>query len=135
MLFYSIDLPSAKASVIAATGAGVRHFIYMSVAQTPTKVMQDYQHCRAEGEKMITESGMKATFLRPWYIIGPGHYWPLLLQPLFTLLEYIPATSHKAKSLRLVNLNQMLNALMDAVKHPPAETIRVIEIEEIRREF
>lgn len=132
-LFYSIDLKSVEASVQAATTARVSHFIYVSVAQTPTSVMKDYQHCRAEGERLINESGLKSTIIRPWYVTGPGHYWPLVLQPLFKILELIPSTSAKAKALRLVSLKQMLLALEAAVKNPPTERLRIIEIEDIRK--
>src|SRR3954470_6215279 len=130
--FKTIDLASAKASANAAKAAGVVHFVYVSVAQTPTKVMQDFQQCRAQGEAYIRSTGIPATFIRPWYVIGPGHYWPLLFFPIFKIFEWIPATSKKAKALRLVSLRQMLKTLMYAVEHPPASGVVVREIEEIR---
>ena len=40
--FRSIDLASVRASVSAAAGGGVQHFIYVSVAQ-PSPVMKAYQ--------------------------------------------------------------------------------------------
>lgn len=131
-LFRSIDLASAKASALAAKQAGVGHFIYISVAQMPTSIMKDYQLCRADAEAAILSSGLKATFIRPWYVVGPGHYWPLLFQPLFKLLEWIPSTSAKAKALRLVSLRQMLRAIIYAIKHPPVGAVKLVEINEIR---
>ena len=80
-LFREIDLASALASIQAAKEEGVLHFAYISVAQSPTKFMEDYQHCRAEAEAAIKASGMPSTLIRPWYVVGPGHYWPLFLQP------------------------------------------------------
>ena len=80
--FKSIDLASARASVSAAAGAGVKHFVYVSVAQ-PSPVMKAYQAARAEGESMIRESGLAATILRPWYVLGPGHLWPYALVPIY----------------------------------------------------
>lgn len=132
-LFKAIDLASVKASAIAALHAGVKHFIYVSVAQIPTRIMQDYQQCRAEGETAVKATSIPATFIRPWYVIGPGHYWPLCFQPLFKLLEWIPATSVKAKALRLITLQQMLCALVYAVEHPPAEGTVIKEISDIRK--
>lgn len=64
-LFKSIDLASAKASAIAARHANTRHFVYVGVAQTPAKIMQDYQECRATGESVIVDEGLSATFIRP----------------------------------------------------------------------
>src|SRR3954453_11177330 len=113
--FKTIDLASVKASAIAAKEAGVKHFVYVSVAQTPTKIMHDYQQCRAEGEACIRSTQIPATFVRPWYVVGPGHYWPLFCLPLFKILEWIPSTSQKAKALRLVTLKQMLHTLIYAV--------------------
>jgi uncharacterized protein YbjT (DUF2867 family) len=131
-LFRKIDFASAAATISAARQAECSHFIYVSVAQTPTSVMKDYQQVRAECEEMIRASSLKATIIRPWYIIGPGHYWPLLLIPLFKLLEVIPQTKQKAKALRLVYLKQMLNTLIHAVEHQPDNT-QIIEIERIRQ--
>ena len=131
--FKSIDLASVKASAIAALHAGVKHFVYVSVAQTPTKIMYDYQQCRAEGETTVRATAIPATFIRPWYVIGPGHYWPLLFQPMFKILEWIPSTAAKAKALRVVYLKQMLNALIDAVEHMPVNGVDVIEISDIRK--
>jgi uncharacterized protein YbjT (DUF2867 family) len=132
-LFYKIDYASVAASSDATKQAGCQHFVYVSVAQTPTSVMHDYQVCRAECEKIIRQSGLKTSIVRPWYIIGPGHYWPLFFLPLFKLLEFIPKTSAKAKSLRLVYLKQMIDTLVYAVENPPAERVKVFEIEDIRR--
>jgi uncharacterized protein YbjT (DUF2867 family) len=131
--FKSIDLASVRASAVAALHAGVQHFIYVSVAQTPAKIMYDYQQCRAEGETTIRATTIPATFIRPWYVVGPGHYWPLFFQPVFKILEWIPSTSAKAKALRLVTLKQMLNALLYAVEHTPANNLEVLEISDIRK--
>jgi uncharacterized protein YbjT (DUF2867 family) len=131
--FKMIDLASAKASADAAKQAGVLHFVYVSVAQTPISFMKDYQQCRAEGESVILATQIPATFIRPWYVVGPGHYWPLLFQPLFTILEWIPSTSQKAKALRLVTLKQMLHTLLYAIENRPATGLSIIEIDNIRK--
>jgi uncharacterized protein YbjT (DUF2867 family) len=131
-LFRTIDLASAKASAAAAAQAHVGHFIYISVAQTQTKIMKEYQECRAEAESFIRNTGLSATFIRPWYVVGPGHYWPLFFLPLFKMLEWIPATAEKAKALRLVSIHQMLRTLLFAIEHP-ANGVRIIEIDGIRK--
>jgi len=131
--FRTIDLASVKASAEAAKHAGVQHFVYVSVAQMPTRIMHDFQQCRAEGEAVIHATQIPATFIRPWYVVGPGHYWPLLFQPLFTILEWIPSTSQKAKALRLVTLKQMLHTLLYAIENMPATGVNIIEIDSIRK--
>ncbi|HNP24813.1 MAG TPA: SDR family oxidoreductase [Panacibacter sp.] len=131
--FKQIDLASARASAEAAKKAGAAHFVYVSVAQERTNIMSDYQQCRALGEEAIKTTGVPATFIRPWYVVGPGHYWPLFFQPLFKFLEWIPFTSKKAKALRLVTLKQMLKALSYAIENPPVKGIEIMEIDTINR--
>ena len=55
--FRAIDLPSIQVAVKAARDAGIRHFIYLSVAQ-PASMMQAFIAVRAEGEALIRASGM-----------------------------------------------------------------------------
>jgi uncharacterized protein YbjT (DUF2867 family) len=128
--FQSIDLASVRASVLAAAGAGVKHFVYVSVAQ-PSPVMKAYQAVRAEGEKMICESGLAATILRPWYVLGPGHRWPYALKPMYWLFESIPATRETARRLGLVTLEEMVAALVQSVESP-ADGIRILDVPSIR---
>ncbi len=76
--FVDVDLQSVRAAVEAARATGVSHIVYVSVAQ-PAPVMRAFLEVRAEGERLIRESGVAATILRPWYVLGPGHRWPYVL--------------------------------------------------------
>ncbi len=129
--FLRIDLASVEAAVAAAVVAGVRHFVYVSVAQ-PAPVMRAYVAARRKAEEIIRRSGLAATFLRPWYILGPGHRWPYLVLPAYWLLGLIPATRAGAERLGLVTRDQMIAALVHAVEDP-ADGIRVIDVPAIRR--
>jgi len=128
--FRAVDLPSIRAAVTAATTARVKHFVYLSVAH-PAPIMKDYIEVRVEGERLLRESGMNATLLRPWYVLGPGHYWPYLLVPSYFFFELLPPTRESARRLGLVTLEQMLNALVAAVGHPPGG-IRIVDVPQIR---
>jgi uncharacterized protein YbjT (DUF2867 family) len=131
--FRSVDLASVKAAVEAARRVGSAHFVYVSVAQ-PAPVMKAYLAARAEGEQAIRNAGLAATILRPWYVLGPGHRWPLLLAPLYALASAIPSLRDGARRLGLVTLSQMVSALVRAVEEPPAQgSVRVVEVPEIRR--
>ena len=129
--FRSIDLASVRASVAAAVKAGVNHFIYVSVAQ-PAPVMKAYQAVRAEGEAVIRESGLNATILRPWYVLGPGHRWPYVLMPMYWLFERLPSTRETARRLGLVTREQMIEALVRAVE-APAVGIQVQDVSAIKQ--
>ena len=129
-LFRSVDLASAKAAARAAMAAGVSHFVYVSVAQ-PAPAMKAYVAARAEGEAFITSLGLDATFLRPWYVLGPGHRWPYAILPAYWLFERLPGTRESARRLGLVTLAQMVAALVHAVENP-ATGIRIVGVPEIR---
>ncbi|HZP23375.1 MAG TPA: NAD(P)H-binding protein [Terriglobales bacterium] len=131
--FRSIDLESCRQAIKAASLARVQHFIYLSVAR-PAPVMQEYQIVRAQGEALITESGIAATFMRPWYVLGPGHRWPALLVPLYALARIFPSTRAGAERLALVTLEQMTRTLIWSVENP-APGIRALEPFHIRRGF
>lgn len=131
--FRRVDLPSIRAAVSAANGAGVSHLVYVSVAH-PAPVMRGYIDVRREGEAAIARAGLTATVLRPWYVLGPGHRWPIALMPLYALCELIPSTRATARRLGLVTIAQMVRALTNAVEHPPARgVIRVVDVPQIRR--
>ena len=123
--FRAIDLVSGRESVAAAVAAGIQHFVYVSVAH-PAPIMKDYIAVRTEVESLIRASGMNATILRPWYVLGPGHRWPYLLLPMYWFLERIPATKTSAHRLGLVTLPQMLRALVRAAE-TPVNRIKIVE--------
>jgi uncharacterized protein YbjT (DUF2867 family) len=128
--FRAIDLKSCQEAVRAADEAGVRHFVYLSVAR-PAPIMQEYQAARAEGERLIRESDMAATFVRPWYVLGPGRRWPYALIPLYALARLLPATREGAQRLALVTLQQVTEALVWAVENPP-QRLQAIEPPQMR---
>lgn len=120
--FQKIDLVSIQEAVKAAVAASVSHFIYLSVSQYPTKIMKDYQQVRASGEQLLLNSNLKTSFIRPWYVLGPGHWWPILLKPLFLILKLSPSKRQAAIELNTVTIKQMINTLVIAVKSQPLQT-------------
>ena len=128
--FRRIDLPAGLGAISAAQSAGIRHFVYVSVAH-PAPMMQAYIAVRKECEAALESAGLHATILRPWYVLGPGHRWPYLLVPIYKLAEWIPQTRDGARRLGLVTLEQMLNALTFAVENP-VQASRILGVPEIR---
>lgn len=128
--FRDVDLASILAAVDAATRSGVRHLVYVSVAH-PAPVMRAYIEARTEGEALVRASGLEATVLRPWYVLGPGHRWPYLLLPVYAVFERMPRTAEGARRLGLVTREQMIAALVRAVENPP-HGVRIVEVPEIR---
>lgn len=128
--FVDIDLRSAREAMRAAQDARVEHLVYVSVAQ-PAPAMKSYVAVRAACEAAIREAGLNATVLRPWYVLGPGHWWPLALLPFYKLAEMLPPTSEGAKRLGLVSLSEMTTALADAVENPAAG-MKIVDVPAIR---
>lgn len=128
--FREVDLASLNAALAAAVPACVAHFVYLSVAH-PAPVMKAYWGARADGEALLRATGLPATILRPWYVLGPGHLWPYALVPVYALAELIPATRDGARRLGLVTRAQMTRALASAVESPPAGVV-VVDVPGIR---
>ena len=128
--FRKIDLVSCREAVNAATQAAVNHFVYLSVAR-PAPMMKAYQAIRAEGEAMVIASGIPATFVRPWYVLGPGRSWPRMLQPFYAMARLFPATREGANRLALVTLEQMTQTLAWAVENPP-DRLQIFEPPQIK---
>jgi uncharacterized protein YbjT (DUF2867 family) len=128
--FQTIDLPSVQVAVKAARNSGISHFIYLSVAQ-PAPMMEAFIAVRAEGEALIRASGMQATFVRPWYVLGPGHWWPYALLPFYWVAEFLSPTREGARRLGLITISQMLSALVWAVENPP-DDVRILDVPKIR---
>ena len=129
--FKEIDLKSVKASVDAATSAGVAHFIYVSVAMAPSKLMHANQEVRKQGEEYCLSKKLNCTFIRPWYVLGPGHWWPVLLMPFYGLAELIPSWRKQARAKALVTISQMLHTLMKAIENEPVP-LRIYGVYEIK---
>jgi len=129
--FVAVDLVSLRASLAAAGGARVGHFVYVSVAQ-PAPVMRAYVAVRRQCEERIRASGLAASILRPWYVLGPGHRWPLLLLPVYAVAERLAGTAEGARRLGLVTIEQMVAALVASVEHAP-DGVRVLDVPAIRQ--
>jgi uncharacterized protein YbjT (DUF2867 family) len=130
--FRRVDLASIRATTAAAQQAAARHLVYVSVAH-PAPVMRAYIAARREGESLVEATGIPATILRPWYVLGPGHRWPYLLVPIYAALRRLPATRAAAERLGLVTRDAMVAALVRAVEAPPARGVRRVDVPEIRR--
>ena len=93
---------------------------------------RSYVAVRAECEALISAAGLPATFVRPWYVLGPGHRWPYLLLPLYAMAERFSGVRGTALRLGLVTLREMIAALVWAVENP-AEGGRALDVEAIRK--
>ena len=129
--FKEVDLRSVKASADAASLAHVSQFIFVSVAMAPSRIMRAYQQVRQEGEEYCLIQKLNCTFVRPWYVLGPGHWWPIILLPFYGLAELVPSWRKAARAKSLVTIRQMLHTLLDAIRNEPAP-LKIYEIADIR---
>jgi uncharacterized protein YbjT (DUF2867 family) len=133
--FERVDFVSVRESVRAAEAADISHFVYLSVAPAES-VMRAYVDVRMRGEALIRERTAKdarrsATFVRPWYVLGPGHWWPYAVIPVYWLMAAIPATRDRARELGLVTIAQMVRTLVRCVEEPPTRE-RIVSVPDIR---
>jgi uncharacterized protein YbjT (DUF2867 family) len=94
--------------------------------------MRAYAAARAAGEAAVHAARVPATIIRPWYVLGPGHRWPLLLLPLYALAALVPRTRATARRLALVTRAQMLAALIEAIEST-SPGVTLVEVPEIKR--
>lgn len=130
--FKKIDLVSIQEAVRAAKSAGVSHFVYVSVSQYPTNIMKEYQMVRTEGERLLEHSGISCSFVRPWYVLGPGHWWPIVLIPFYAIFSLIPAYREKLQQQGLVTIQQMINTLIFATKNKPMGKAEIYQVPDIK---
>ena len=130
--FLGVDLASIRATTAAASRAGAAHIVYVSAAH-PAPVMKTYIAARVAGEALVAATGIPATILRPWYVLGPGHRWPYALVPIYALMRALPATREGARRLGLVSRRVMIAALVRAVETAPAGGVRTVDVPEIQR--
>jgi len=128
--FKEVDLEAVRSSIKAINGSSIKHYVYMSVAH-PAPVMKSYWIARMQAEELIKKSGISATILQPWYVLGPGHYWPYLILPLYWIMEKLPATKNTAQRLGLVTINQMIRALVYSTENQN-KGVEVIDVPTIR---
>ena len=130
--FERVDLSSALACVEAYKQVGAAHLVYVSVAH-PAPVMARYIAVRQRAERAIVDGNLSATILRPWYVLGPGHRWPVALLPLYALAERVPTWRDSALRLGLVTHSQMVRALVHSVEStPPSRVPVILEVPGIR---
>jgi uncharacterized protein YbjT (DUF2867 family) len=129
--FREVDLRSAEVAADAAARVGVAHIVYVSVAH-PAPVMQAYIEARSQAESAFRATGIPTTILRPWYVLGPGHWWPYVLVPLYKIFERVPSKRDTALRLGLVTHEKMITALLRAIEDGPAGA-DVVDVPAIRR--
>ena len=86
---------------------------------------------RKRAEKLIAESGVRTTVLRPRYVVRPGLGWLRMLKPIYGMAERVQLTRDSALRLGPVTQAQLVAALVWGVENPPALR-RVLEVPDIR---
>ncbi len=129
--FKEIDLRSVRASVDAAAIAEVSHFIYISVAMAPSKIMAAYQSVRKEGEEYSKRQKNELQFYQALVCNGSGSLLACFIIAVYGIAELVPAWRKKARAMALVTIHQMLRTLIKVVEADPVP-LRIIEVKQIR---
>ncbi len=139
--FQAIDLKAGMEAIRVAASAGIRHFIYVSVAHPAPRsvawrMMHAYIAVRSACEdeiraRSLNAKSFNASILRPWYVLGPGHRWPYVLLPFYQIAEHVPSMREGALRLGLVSVSQVLAALGMAVEEP-ASGVSILDVPAIR---
>ena len=131
--FKAIDLVSVQQAARVIREKKVQQVVYISVSQYPGRLMKDYREIRAQGEALLKATGAGCSFIRPWYVLGPGHWWPVLLLPFYALASLFPSTREQSRQQGLVTIQQMINTLVFAISHVPDTPVREYNVPDIRK--
>jgi uncharacterized protein YbjT (DUF2867 family) len=129
--FRDIDLAATDAAARVARARGASRLVYVSVA-SPAPVMRSYVAARMAGEVAVIATGLPASILRPWYVLGPGRRWPLLLAPLYLLARLFPASRATARRLGLLDRGHMLAGLLAAID-ARGDGVSVLDVPALKR--
>jgi nucleoside-diphosphate-sugar epimerase len=80
----------------------------------------------------LAQSGLTCSVIRPWYVLGPGHRWPIVLTPFYWIAERRASSRAAALRLGLLTIDQMVATLALVVAAPP-RTSRILTVPDIRR--
>ena len=94
--------------------------------------MRHFQRARAKGEALLNQSKIPASFIRPWYVLGAGHWWPILLKPAYSIAKLIPSKKEAAQKLEIVTISQMIKTLAFSIRSQPLEN-RYYEVSDMKR--
>jgi len=128
--FETVDGRSFEESLAVARRSQVSHFVYLSVAH-PAPIMKSCIEVRRRCEGRLVLSGLPVSILRPWYVLGAGHWWPYLLLPIYKAAEQSPSCRAGALRLGLVTKEEMVAALVWTVENPPL-SIQTLPVPQIR---
>jgi uncharacterized protein YbjT (DUF2867 family) len=131
--FQTIDLVSVQQAAQVVRTHKIPHAVYISVSQYPGKLMKEYREVRAKGEALLLQTGARCSFIRPWYVLGPGHWWPVLLLPLYAIAQLVPAIREQSRQQGLVTIQQMIRTLIFAIDNAPSPHFKVYSVPEIKR--
>jgi NADH dehydrogenase len=70
--FEDVNVEGVRNVLEACRASGVEALIHMGALGTSPDSASRYARCKAEGERLVWESGMQYAILRPALILGPG---------------------------------------------------------------
>lgn len=89
--FAAVQVEGTRAIVTAARAAGVRRIVHMSAVGARDSVgATAYHRTKAEGERLVTASGVPHVVFRPSFISGPGNVPIATLARLHRFAPLIP---------------------------------------------
>ncbi|SNS45759.1 Nucleoside-diphosphate-sugar epimerase [Sphingomonas laterariae] len=115
--FAAGNIAGTEAMVVAANGAGIRRFIHVSSLAAREPRLSDYGWSKAESEKVMEDSALDWTIVRPPAVYGPGDHEML---ELFRMAAKGFVTLPPAGRLSLIEASDLARLLLDLVDAPAA---------------
>ena len=105
-------------NLLAAAGrAGVGRFVYISTVGAST-AGGPYFRTKHAAERLVRDSGLDFVIFRPSIIYGPGDHFTTALVELLTRLPVFPVLDLRRSRLQPVAIEDVADALVQAVERP-----------------
>ncbi|MBI1973381.1 NAD(P)-dependent oxidoreductase, partial [Candidatus Micrarchaeota archaeon] len=127
---WKVNVEGTRNVLAAARKAGVKRFLHISTAsvlgsargkplieEDPYQPRTAYERSKAAGEKLVIESSLPYTILRPSLLITPNVYWRQIFE---AARKHYPVIGKGDNNWHCVYLDDVLDALLLALK-PAAE--------------
>ncbi|MCX4242937.1 NAD-dependent epimerase/dehydratase family protein [Paraliomyxa miuraensis] len=101
----------------ACRAAGIERVVHVSVAQADDAV-GGYAETKRQGERLVEDSGLQATVLRPGLIYGPGDDALRNLVRMVRLAPLVPVPRGATGPLPAVDVRDVATAVVEALERP-----------------
>ncbi len=116
----AVNVEGTRTLIQAARAAGVRRIVYLSAVSAVYAEKNSYGRSKAEAERLLAESGLEVTVLRPTMVYGPSGalHFAKLVETLRRIPLVAPIVGSGAARLQPVFIGDVVDAIERVLDDP-----------------